>query len=240
MALDDAPLRFEYTMGSLHALAQKTAREAVRWRYLPYSERYDIAWSAIAEAIYSSEAYPHPHELVMIGWKAIDRELLARVQMHGMVMGQSGGTRPRFNIYWWSQAAPTRSHEDHVIESIALRQIWRHIRDTRKRALVALAICDDYELAAKMLGISYQAYKNKVNRARRDFRKLWHEGEQPPRFWGRDHRKRQEGAKTNNVTQVAIRARHRKRKARAALKGVQTDDPERSSGEKSKTQRAAP
>lgn len=216
--MSDELLRHGYRLDDLHALAQRAAREAARWRYLPYGERYDLAWSAIAETIYASDTRPRPHELIAAGWQAIDRDVLARYQMRGEVIGDAGALRPRFAAYWWSQGSPSRSHEDRIVESVALRQIWGRMSEGRRRALVALAVHEDYETAAGMLGISYDAYKTKIRRARRDFFVLWHEGEEPSRVWGRDHRRRKEGARRNSVTQVTIRARHRRRARRAAAR----------------------
>jgi hypothetical protein len=63
-------LRHGYTLADLHALTRLAVHTAgsmaTNWH-----ERYDTAWSAIAEHLYATEHWPPQHDLVRAGQLAI-------------------------------------------------------------------------------------------------------------------------------------------------------------------------
>ncbi|HEY7145599.1 MAG TPA: hypothetical protein VH637_15255 [Streptosporangiaceae bacterium] len=185
-----AELRFGFTMASLERLARKAAYGS-HWRFLEFREKYEIAWSAIAEELYASTEPPRPDDLIRLGDKAI----AAQVEVYGHMWGAyySKPDRefmPRFETFWWSQAMPTPSPEDKVVDRLALGQIWPRLTQGNKRALLALATHGDYERAAASLGKTYSTFTTQIWQARRQFLRLWHEGERPSRVWGHDRRNR--------------------------------------------------
>jgi hypothetical protein len=59
-------LRHGYTMVSLHSLARRAVFGS-RWQFIPFDEKHEIAWSAIAEELYSSTEQPRAHDLIRLG-----------------------------------------------------------------------------------------------------------------------------------------------------------------------------
>jgi hypothetical protein len=52
----------------------------------------------------------------------------------------------------------------------------------------ALAAAGDYGQAAQLLGLKQKSWESQLMLARRRFRALWHEGEEPSSHWGCDRR----------------------------------------------------
>jgi hypothetical protein len=119
------------------------------------------------------------------------------------------GTVAGFYRYW--QPAASSSPESIVIDRVALAQIWRRLRPEHKQVLTALTVYDDYELAAEALGISRTWFTERISAARREFLKLWHEGEPPSRPWAQDQRGRTAGADRLLAANRMIAARRRAR-----------------------------
>lgn len=97
-----------------------------------------------------------------------------------------------------------------MIDRVALAQIWPRLRPEHRQVLTALTAYDDYGLAAEALGISRAWFTNRISAARREFLRLWHEGESPSRQWAHDWRG---STGTDPLTSAnrTIAARHRAR-----------------------------
>jgi hypothetical protein len=115
-------------------------------------------------------------------------------------------------------ARPASGPEDRVIERIALAQIWPCLRPAHREALLALAAHGDYGLAARALGKPYSTFKADISRARREFLKLWHEGEAPSRPWVRDRR----AGPGTDMHSLTYFLRHRRKRAQRATAGANT------------------
>lgn len=174
-------LRYGYNLADL----EKATRLAL-WRvvggHLDYRTRYDLAWSAITEALYSAAEPPTPADLVAAGQAAIARHVRIDMRHRGVQFG--GRTGPRFATYWMGLSSRTPSPEDRVVDAVALWQIWPHLTNRQREALLALAAHEDYRAAAAALGVAPGTYKVLIGTARRRFLALWHEGEAPSRPWG--------------------------------------------------------
>jgi hypothetical protein len=210
-------LRFGFTMASLETLARKAAYVS-HWRFVEFRERYDIAWSAIAEQLYASTEPPQPHDLIRIGEKAI----AAHVEAHGHMWGAYYNKpdrefMPRFETFWWTQAMPTPSPEDRIVDYLAFRQIWPRLTKTNKKVLLALATHGDYERAAASLNKPGTTFRTQIWQARKQFLRLWHDGECPSGVWGHDRRNRPVwpgGPLDRPITVTTIRRRRNKRRLR--------------------------
>jgi hypothetical protein len=170
-----------YTLKDIHQVTG-AACIADRTMALDYADKRDIAWSAIAEHLCTVEEPPHRQELVRIGWQAIYRTVRDSYRQRGYSDGNYAdgeATMPRFVMFWGSTVTP--SHEDRVIESMAVHQVVDVLTPTYRDALVALAVADDYMLGAARLGISYEAFVARIGTARKRILGLWHEGETPHR-----------------------------------------------------------
>jgi hypothetical protein len=184
-------LRHGYTLDDLRRLAGGVVKHA--WSQLgDQADRLEVAWSAIAEALYASESTPTRRELFQAGMDAMSRHDAQDRHHHGVAWSATQrytgfGSSPSFQTYW-CLARTSPSPEDGVVERTALTQIWPRLSEGQRRALLALAAFDDYAAAAKALGIKYQSFHTLVRTARLRFLALWHEGETPSRIWGRDRR----------------------------------------------------
>lgn len=155
-------------------------------------DRYDAAWYAITEHLYTVEAPPGPGDLIWVGRTAIYDEIRDYRHHHGFFKSDyhnGPGSSPAFWRYWWPVTWAVPSRENVIVERMALWQILDVMHPVRREAIIALATFDTYDRAAMALGISYRAFVIRLNHARADFRALWHEGEAPSRMWGSDQRK---------------------------------------------------
>lgn len=178
-----------YTMADLHEMAVAACR-ADRSLASDAHTRYDTAWSAIAEALTltSDDEPPTRTDLVRIGWQAIYTEVREMRVMFGFKDrdGTTGvATAPRYVQYWTVRA---HDPEDGLIERMAVQQILPTLSGPYRDAVIALAVHDDYQLAAASLGITYTAFLGRIRTARRRLRTLWFAPETAPPVRGTDRR----------------------------------------------------
>lgn len=150
--------------------------------------RYEVAWSAIAEALCAATEPPEWHDLFTIGWRAIYDEVRNMRHLYGQ--RDKDGTNevassPRFRQYW--TLPPVRPDEG-LAERLAVGQILAVLRPTEREAVIALAVHDDYQAAAEALGINYSTFTQRMTTARRRFRAHWYAPETAPPVKGTDRR----------------------------------------------------
>lgn len=181
MAAGDTEIRYGYTLRDLHQLTA-AAVKADRSMAMDYSDRWDIAWSTIAEHLCAAPHWPNRQDLIRAGWQGIYAAVREEYRQHGYADRTSHtghASAPRFVRYWYNPVQP--SHEDRIVEGLALGQVLAPLPDTYRDALAALAVHGDYMLAAEALGISYKALVARIGVARRRVLGLWHEHETPYR-----------------------------------------------------------
>lgn len=188
-------------------------RNAWGHQHTDFSERLQIAWFAIVEHIYAAEDRPEVSHLLRAATRAIHGQAHQERRFRG-VRDAEGGIRAGFECFWWSCAGHTASPERSVTERIALQQIWPLLRPRYQKAFTALAVYEDYRLAADAVGKSYKAFVLEISRARRAFLALWHEGETPSRPWGND-RRRTSSTPRGSITYRTVVLRQRERARRA-------------------------
>lgn len=201
-------LRHGYNLADLDRLTKRAI-----WRvwgvHLDYRTRYDLAWSAITEHLYASAEPPSPSDLVFAGQDEIANHVRDQMRHHGRDKTNDGEIRRFFATYWELSIRHAPAPERRVVERTALWQIWPTLTEAQRRALLALAAHGTHQAAAESLGITVKTFRQHVGNARRRFLELWHEHEQPSRFWGTDrlvHR----GVRTEASYQKAAKAiRHR-------------------------------
>lgn len=206
-------LRHGYNLADLDRIA-RAAVAAAYPRAMDYRDRYDAAWHAIAELLYSIDTRPAPSELKRTGMSAVNR----LAQDHGRTWGydranpDAGYEAMRgFLRYWELDRRSASSPEGRVVDELALWQIWSCLSDTHRAVLLALAAHGDQAAASHALGKTYATVGTHLMNARRAFLALWHEGEQPSRVWGRADRRR--GRHTATQT---LRNRRQQRARRVA------------------------
>jgi hypothetical protein len=219
----DPTLRHGYTLTRLDELA-RTAVFRSYWRFISVQEQFDIARSAIAEGIYAAAEMPTPDHLVRLGVKAIRAHVSDLENTWGVYLTGHGGNlepgtrKARFEKVWTSLAGPTPSHEDRIVDVTALRQIWPRLTPTHQAVLLALATYGDYDRAATALGKRYHNFVSHIHNARKEFLRLWHEGEAPSGMWGRDQR-RLSGPRERSITALRIRRARQHQRRRTATGG---------------------
>lgn len=186
------PLRFGLTLAELNTLA----RQAVTSTGPMGSDgthRFELAWMGIAEFLYTVEEAPTRNQLLWAGRQAIYADVRSYRRNNGVLHGDMAKglfSSRAFWRYWWHMFWSVPSHEDGLVEKVALHQVLAALQPSRRDALVALAVWGRYDYAAMSLDISYHAFVIRLNSARADFRRLWHQGEVPSRMWGSDQRTR--------------------------------------------------
>lgn len=201
-----------YSLDDLDRLARIATVRAFSARLLDPTDRYEIAWGAIVEAL-AAAAEPIPGGLlVMTGATAINRAGQDYRHTWGMSRdwySVEGDVRA-YQRYWELARQPMSSHEDAVVDRLALRQIWPRLSPTHQRVLMAFAIHGTHAAAAASLGKKLVTYRTHLKDARADFRRLWHEHETPSRMWGRS------GERGRHTAMQTLANRHRLRARRAA------------------------
>lgn len=180
-------VRHGFTMHDLDIMAKQACR-ADRSLASDADTRYNAAWSAIALALCEAQDAPERHDLVTVGWQAIYREVKEMRGVFGF-KDRDGTTEvasaPRYVQYWYSR--PERT-DDIIAERVAVHQIMATIPELYRNAVVALAVHDDYQVAADSLGLKYGTFGARVNVARKQFRAHWFAPETAPPAKGTDRR----------------------------------------------------
>lgn len=219
--LGDTEIRHGYTLTDVHQLARLAVHTARAWYAMDYLDRLDAAWYGIVEHLHEAEHWPPRHDLVRAGQQAVHALVVGEMhhagyykyKTHGFDSGP--GSMPGFVKYWHH---PPTVIEPRIVERVTLAQIWPVLTSRQRDAFTALAIHDDYVLAAEALGIEPQTFRSLIGRARREFLRLWHEGEAPSRLWRADRRvERRETADPAELEQrAAYAARKRAERSTAA------------------------
>ncbi len=207
----DDPVGHGYTAFQVVRLAVWAAREC-RWvDAMDPVHRAETAWEAIAEHLQLAHERPEETELIALGWKAMKAQHYQDLKVRGLGGKDKALLTRAFVRYWTSASAPAHSHEDHIVDRLALAQIWTALKPAHRQVLTALAEHEDRRSAERSLNMDPAAFTRTLGRARRAFLALWHEGEAPSLLWGYDRT----GARHQNVMYL-VRLRKRRTLQRKA------------------------
>lgn len=203
-------IRYGYTLADLDHLVRGVLFMD-RWhRGMDVAEKAAVARLAILEALHAAPHWPQRHDLLRAGSAALSDYVRRERAYAGRPRDNAwadDGTLPRWVLYWEWATRNTPSHEHGVIERQALWQIWPRLSDTHRLVLGALAAHGDYQNAAAALGKNPGTFQVQVSHARREFRRLWHEGETPRGAWGTDRRADRKGEHARRGATAALRRR---------------------------------
>lgn len=204
-------LRYGYTLDDLDKMTS-AAVIADRSMAMHTSERRDIAWSAIAEALYAAEEFPTRQDLIRVGWQAIYHHVRDSYRQHGYrdrSASSGNASAPMFALYWLDKQV-TPSHEAKVVERHALPPILASLTETQRSVVHAVAVFDgDRPRAAAHLGLDEKSLAYQLRAARAACLALWLEGETPCRVTLRRlDRRNHRGPEPEHGTSPAAR-RHR-------------------------------
>jgi len=158
---DDVPLRRGYTLAAIHELALVAVRCEPFYRSRNYTERIDLAWSAIVEHLYASEKPPSRRDLIHTGMTAISNWFVSEARTHGVNPSQRGRTTEpgvNFERYWHVFARPTPSPEERIVEHLALAQVWHTLSPRVRGVFGALAVHGEYHQAAGSLSKTLSSF----------------------------------------------------------------------------------
>jgi len=175
-------LRHGYNLADLERFTRMAISRVRGVFALDPDERYEVAWSAIVERLYTApdEHPPTPWDLVFAGQDTLSRHVEVDMREHGLDK-TNGGVRRRYAAYWLGPR--TFRMEPKVVDGIALWQIWPTLTDKQRQALLALAATGDHVKAAALAGMTMANFRSQLSFARQRFLSWWHEGETPSRVW---------------------------------------------------------
>lgn len=205
-------IRYGFTLADLQRIAASATRNT-RSMFGDFAERYAEAYGAMVEHLYASPEPLAEHDLYWAAQDGLRRQAAKDTSHRGIVRYEGGGTSepgtaPNFCIYWDAKRVES-SHEDRVVDRIALHQIWPALAPRQREVIGALAAFDDHEAARTALGdIPATAYRQAMALGRKRFLVLWHEGEMPSRIWSPDRR-------VGSDLRIALRHRRAKSARRA-------------------------
>lgn len=210
-------IRHGYTLADLDRMARAAVQMA--WpRAMDYRERYETAWSAIAEHLCATDEEPVERDLKLVGCNAVNRLAQDHGRHWGLDRNNAGAgfeSARNFLRYWELSRRATGSPENGVVERLALAQIWPHLSDTHRMVLAAMAVHADNVIAAESVGKTYATFNTHLMSARRRFLTHWHQGETPSRFWGKGDRRH---GRRSGIQVLANRSQQRARRPAQAPK----------------------
>lgn len=208
----DVEVKHGYTLRDLDALVRIAIHQRAAYIGIDTDERYAAGYHGAAELLCGTDEPPTSTALIRAARDAADYETrrTGEHRGHGRARGDgspSDGAMPKFWAYWDRESNVTHSHENGIVDRIALTQIWPRLTPAHQEALQALAAFEDYQAAADMLGLKYHTFCRRVWLARNAFLRLWLEGETPARRW-RDRKVQTPGGKRQSMSShVRRRAR---------------------------------
>lgn len=209
----DAQLRHGYTVSQVRVLSLAVVTRQTWYQSVDFDQRLEVAWHAIIEHLYASDQRPEPAALLRAAAHAVGQDVQQLHRFYGRnTHDRYAGTVAGFERYWRTAASTSSGPEPAVIDRVALAQIWPRLRPEHQQVLAALTTHDDYALAAAALGISRSWFTTRLGAARREFLRLWHEGEPPSRPWAKDQRGKFKAADRRVAANRTIAARRRARK----------------------------
>lgn len=211
-------IRYGFTLADLQRIATAATRNT-RSMFGDFAERYAEAYGAMVEHLYASPEPLAEHDLY---WAAQDslRIQAGKDRSHrGIVRYEGGGTSepgaaPHFAIFWDAHRYEP-SHEDRVVDRIALYQVLPTLTPQQRQVIGALAAFDDHEPARQALGdMAPASYRQALSKGRTRFFAYWHEGETPRGTWAPD--RRGTGDLRTALRHRRAKAAHRSRQAAAS------------------------
>jgi hypothetical protein len=207
-------LAYGYTLIDVNGIA-RSAVVAAGYAPSNFSDRYDEAWSAVVETLYAADTAPDRQVLWYAGLDAVHAAIRDDRRHYGASAFDRASelaSAPGFVRYWGSVAVPDFSPA--LIERFAAYQIWPRLAGHHQRVLLVLAAAGTVAEAARLLDVSISAAQQRIDRARTEFRRLWHEHETPSGQWRKTYAERP-AVTLKGCGTTAGYTRHRRRRETA-------------------------
>ncbi|GAB7003911.1 hypothetical protein JCM18899A_13830 [Nocardioides sp. AN3] len=176
---ETATVAHGYTMAEIDSITQQ-AIYGYKWTWtvLDASDRWDCAWHAIVELLYSTTEKPTRWSLVNAAQKAITAEVNAYFRHHGISKDEEA---PNHGKFWRPIVGPRPDFTDGLAERLALPQVLGQLTDLQYEAIATLAIHGTIKNAAAASGVPYAIFIQRVKAARRVALEAWFAPETPVR-----------------------------------------------------------
>ncbi|GHE33261.1 hypothetical protein GCM10017673_40240 [Streptosporangium violaceochromogenes] len=177
-------LRWGYTLNDLdHITRMALARHIAGRNIIRAADRYHLAWSGVAEALYAADTPPDRADLIAAGHRALIEAREEELQAHGWSIDTGHlQTRPRFAAYW----APVGDggFADAIIDRLGLHTALQTLTPRQRDAVHAVATLGTYDAAQQHLGIGRGTLTSHLHAARLAILQAWMPGETPipPRY----------------------------------------------------------
>jgi hypothetical protein len=211
----DTEIRHGYCFRDVRRLAGYAAHRSYWQRVMTAQDRFDLAVSAIAESVLMAEERPGEKDLVTVGVQAISHSVQAQMRHRGTSYHKPVDVEPNmanFWVYWWPNVTYTGSHENGIVETMAMFQILPRLKPLHRDVILALAMHGTYDKAAAAMGKTHHTFIAYLSAARKEFLRLWHENEQPSRIWGRDCFGIEGYERNESITVRTLRQRKRRKR----------------------------
>lgn len=200
----DQVLRFGFTVADVERVTVSVVCQNSWAQGLDRDDRFEAAWGAVVELLYSSESAPSRDELYNAARRGLN--LLREQDLHARGFASrsyscGAATAPRFLRFW--QNIPGEPVADQVSEQVAVGQVLAMLTDQQRAVLWALANQGDYQSAQAATGLSKAEFFKRLSEARIAFLACWHQDETPQPRRGRDHRAGWSVANQPHVVQAA-------------------------------------
>ena len=159
------------------ARLEEIASWAARRHHSPvlgYESKWEAAWCGAAEAIAAGDPKPG-----MAALNAITAEDRQQRRAHGIPYTSKGSTGSRYAAYW--KGPPLTDPFEVLDDRLAVAAVWQALPEDHARILAAhVQARGDTHRAARIAGLPYGRYRDKLMAARQCARALWHAPELPP------------------------------------------------------------
>ena len=139
----DVEIAHGFTLKQINGLSVQAAKLCNWVNGMEMTHRAVTTWSAIVEYLQLSYSRPEETELIATGWKEMKTQHYKDLQAHGLGGQDRSVVSKAYTRYWTTESAPTHSHEDRIVDTLAMAQIWPRLTSLQRDVLRALADHDD-------------------------------------------------------------------------------------------------
>lgn len=204
-----------YTLSDVIHIANAAAANNAAYAAADFGELAWHAQAAVVDHLLTAETSPTRHDLAYAGKAAVWTAIREARQAHGYRNRdpwEGYGSAPRFAVYW--HVAAGESHEERIVERLALTQVLAVLREADRRTLLVAAAYDDPDDAAIATGRSLATWRYAVRTARRAAHDAWHAPEIPAVTGLRRLDRRRHRGPVAPCGTLTAAGRHRRRRER--------------------------
>ena len=180
-----AVVAHDYTLADIDSIAWAAVYRMENVQFMDLRDRHEAAWHQIAIELCTSVERPSNFDLYFAARRGVLRAADDENRHHGTPKaGPNRGKRnesPAFERYWRPVKDSHDGFTEPLVERLALPDALGVLTPLEYQAIITLAACDNSVTeAAAVLGIGYDTYYSRVQKARKRFKAAWYGEETPP------------------------------------------------------------